>query len=207
MSSEAYRVKRATIDHLSGLVPLWETMQLPVAELEKRLTEFQVAESQDGRVLGAVGFQIAGNHGRIHSEGFADFALADQLRTLLWERIQSVAANHGLVRIWTQEKAPFWSRNGLRQASDKELEKLPDQWKHLPSDWLTIQLREEVVVPLSLDKELALFMESEKQRTERMFRQARALKLIATLLAVLLALFVVGAAVYLFKQTPDFSGR
>jgi len=207
MSASPYRVTRATIDHLRELRPLWQAAELPFWELEKRVTEFQVVETPESCLLGAIGLQIADRQGRIHSEAFADSALADQLRPLLWERIRSVANNHGLVRLWTQEKVPFWSRNGLLPADTQALQQLPTPWKSLYPKWLTLRLREDVAPALSLDGEFALFMQSEKQRTEKAFQQARALKLIATLLAVGLVLFVIGAAIYLFRKTPGMSGR
>src|SRR5213592_3655391 len=103
MTASNYRVRRATLDDIDQLTAIWKAMSFPGEDLAKRITEFQVAEGPDGKVLGAVGLQIAAKHGRIHSEAFNDFALADQLRPLLWDRINSVATNHGLLRLWTQE--------------------------------------------------------------------------------------------------------
>ena len=85
MTSPNYRVRRATLDDIGQLTSLWQSMALPVEELARRITEFQITEGVDGKVLGAIGLQIAQRHGRIHSEGFTDFALADHLRPLLWE--------------------------------------------------------------------------------------------------------------------------
>src|SRR5580765_4052452 len=113
MTLSNYRVRRATLDDLGQLMTLWQSMHLPADDLAKRITEFQLAESADQKILGAVGLQITDRQGRLHSEGFTDFALADELRPALWERLHSVATNHGLVRLWTAEEAPFWSRCGL----------------------------------------------------------------------------------------------
>src|SRR2546422_867872 len=184
MDSSNYRVRRATLDDLPQLTGLWQAMHFPSEELAKRVTEFQVAESAEGKLLGAVGLQVAERHGRVHSEGFADFSLADQLRALLWERIQSVARNHGLLRLWTKEKAPFWNHCGLQVADAEALQKLPALWRGQPADWLTIKLKDDVESVMSLDKEFAMFMESEKQRTNRAFQHARVLKILATLIAL-----------------------
>ena len=83
MTSPNYRVRRATLDDIGQLTSLWQTMKLPYEELGRRVTEFQVAEGLDGKMLGAIGLQIAQRHGRIHSEGFTDFSVAEQLRPLL----------------------------------------------------------------------------------------------------------------------------
>ncbi len=204
MTATNFRVRRATVDDLPELQELWRTLNLPGAELQNRLTEFQVAESADGKFLGAVGMQLVEKQGRIHSEGFKDFALADQLRPLLWERLQSVATNHGLFRIWTQERAPFWSRTGLNPAKDETLQKLPALWKNIPGAWLALQLRDDAAIEaISADKEFAMFIEAEKQSTQRIFGQARVLKFIAMGIAVLLAIFVIFAAIYLLRKNPQ----
>src|SRR5436190_18984508 len=116
MNGSNYRVRRATLDDLGALRPLWEAMRLPVAELEKRLIEFQVAESSEGKIVGAIGFQAEGRYGRIHSEAFSDFGATDLVRPLFWERIQTLARNHGIVRVWTREQVPFWKQQGFQSA-------------------------------------------------------------------------------------------
>ena len=47
MTASTNRVRRATLDDLGALKPLWTSMRLPAADLEKRLTEFQVIESAE----------------------------------------------------------------------------------------------------------------------------------------------------------------
>ena len=60
---------------------------------------------------------------------------------------------------------------------------------------------------MSVDKEFAVFMQSEKQRTEQVFRRARALKTFATVIAFALLLAVVGWAVSLFLRNPGLLHR
>ncbi len=204
MSSGQYRVRRATLDDVSQLTALWEAMKFPAGELARRITEFQVAEDGAGKVLGAIGLQIVQKQGRLHSEGFTDFSLAEQLRSPLWERLQSVAANHGLYRLWTQEQAPFWSRCGLQKADREALEKLPAAWRPFPGAWLTLKLKEDLEEVISADKEFALFMESEKQRSARALEQARVLKVIATVLALILAGLVGYGAFLVIRHGPLF---
>src|SRR4051794_18584643 len=206
MSQADYRVRRATVDDLPGLNALWESMHFPALELEKKLTEFQLAETPDGQLLGALGMEIAGRHGRLHSEAFNDFALADLLRQHLWERMQSLATNHGMVRIWTQETAPFWTHSGLLPAEPESLKKLPAAWNTLPPQWLTLRLRDEEAVEVSLDKEFAKFKEFEKEGTDKAMRQARTLKMVATLLAIVLALLVGVISIYVLKNSGILPG-
>jgi hypothetical protein len=182
-------------------------MHLPADELAKRITEFQVAENADQKLAGAVGIQIMERQGRLHSEAFTDFALADALRPQLWERMQGVATNNGLIRLWTQEQAPFWSHCGLAKADAEALEKLPSSWRSLAGQWLTLKLKEDIAEVISMDKEFALFMESERQRTERTFQKARILKFIAMLIAVAVLFLVMAGAFFVIRKNPQLLHR
>ena len=95
-------IRRATVDDLPALKSLWLAAQFPAVELEQRLTEFHVVEA-DGAFASALALQVLRQHARIHSEDYANFAVADAARELFWERLQKLAANLGVFRIWTQE--------------------------------------------------------------------------------------------------------
>jgi N-acetylglutamate synthase-like GNAT family acetyltransferase len=202
-----YRVRRATLDDLGPLTALWKSMGFSSEDLAKRVTEFQVAESDDGRLLGAVGFQIADRQARIYGEGFTDFALADSLRALFWDRFQTLAANHGLWRLWTQEEAPFWNRNGFLKPDAEALAKLPASWHGTAWNWRTLKLKEDLEAVLSLDKEFALFMQSEKDRSARVLRHAKVVKILATVIAIGVLIGVMVAAFYLLRRNPQLIGR
>jgi len=207
MSSSKYRVRRATLDDIRQLTALWKSMHFPADDLGKRITEFQVAEGPEGKLVGAVGVQMAEKQGHIHSEGFTDFALADQLRPLLWERIHAVATNHGLLRLWTREQAPFWNHCGLAKSDPEALQKLPAAWQGPTPGWLTLKLKDDIETLTSLDKEFAMFMQSEKQRTERAFQHARILKMVATIIALAVLVLVMAAGFYMLRKNPHLLGR
>jgi N-acetylglutamate synthase-like GNAT family acetyltransferase len=204
MNAPNYRVRRATLDDIGQLTALWQSMNFPIEELSRRITDFQVAETAEGTIVGAVALQMADRQGRIHSESFTDFALAEPLRPMIWDRFTALANNHGLLRLWTQEQAPFWGRCELAAPDADTAEKLPALWRNLPGNWLTIKLREDVEALLSLDKEFAAFKESEKQRTQRAFQQAKLLKTIATLIAFLVLGLVFAGAFLLLRRNPSF---
>lgn len=206
MSPSDHRVRRATVEDLPALRVLWESMRLPTADLEKRLTEFQVVQSSNGRVVGALGIQIHRQHAWLHSEAYVDFALADEARPQILARIQALASNHGVFRLWTLEKSPFWSRHGFKGAAPEDLKKLPGPWAHSGAEWLTLQLKDEEAI-VSLEKELSVFMEAEKQRTLRTFEHVRMLKKVSTLLALIAALFVLAATIYILHKNPEIWRR
>lgn len=202
MSAAQYRIRRATLDDLPGLSALWRSMEFVGQDLEKRLTEFQVAEAPDGKVVAAVALEVQGQDGCLHHETFGDFTLADALRPRLWERIETLANNVGLLRIWTQESAPFWRRNGLTPPSDALRPKLPEPWRQRPGDWLVIQLREELPeTARTLERELEMFIQAERARTAQALRQARFLKTVVTLLAFAFAALVFAVTLYVMRQS------
>ncbi len=197
MSSPVYHARRAHLDDLPALKALWETMRFPTADLEKHLTDFQVVHDANQQVAGAVGFQMAQQHGRIHSEAFGDFGITDQARPLLWTRIQALSTNHGIYRLWTQEHVPFWIQNGFQPATPNILEKLPEVWDRTQPDWLTLQLKDEQAIA-SLDKEFAMFVESEKGRSAEVLSQAQTLKTVLLVFTGLIILALVVGAIYVF---------
>jgi len=169
------RVRRATILDLPVLRPLWISMHLPADELESRLTEFQVVE-RDGEVAGAIGFQIQRTAGRLHNEAYADFSIADATRQLFWERIQTIAANHGVFRLWTQENSPFWLRWGFQPANSEILSRLPPEWSQIEGRWFTQQLKDEDAINAALKNKFAGFMDTEKEQTARLAAHGQTLK-------------------------------
>jgi N-acetylglutamate synthase-like GNAT family acetyltransferase len=205
MSSLKFQARRATLDDLPRLKELWTIMRLPDADLERQLTDSQVAVDETGQVVGGIAFQISQRHACIHGEAFEDFSLADYARPVLLARVQSLATNHGLVRLWTREQSPFWTRNGFQPATAAELEKLPPLWDRSHADWLTLKLKEEEAL-VSLDKEFALFVETEKQQRQQLLSQAKTLKTLALALVTLIALALAVAAVWIFLAKRSGGG-
>jgi hypothetical protein len=200
MSDSAYRVRRAIIDDLETLRDLWATNHLPAEDLDKRLKECQVVEGPDGTLLGALAMEINGRSGRLHSEAFADFARADEMRHALWERMQSVGTNHGLARYWTQEPAPFWRNNGFQAPDEAAMKKLAEQWAAIQGPWITLRVRDEEALEKSLDKEFARFKEETKRQTDRAMAPGRTMKTAATIIAIILAIAVFVASIYVMMN-------
>jgi N-acetylglutamate synthase-like GNAT family acetyltransferase len=209
MTSSTFQVRRATLDDIDQLTALWKSMHFAADDLARRVTEFQVAESDDGKLLGAVGLSVISGQALIHSEGFTDFSWADHLRPHLWERLHAVAVNRGLLRLWTQEEAPFWHHSGLDKADGETLKKLPPEWATAKASraWLTLKLKDDLEAAVSLDQQFQLFMASEKARTERSLQQARLLKLLATLLAGAVLVLVFVGGFYVIRHMPGLLRR
>jgi hypothetical protein len=203
MTASTLRVRRATIEDLARLRPLWNSMNLPMSKLEPRLTEFYIVEDADGKLIGEIGFQVGGDQGCMHSEGFTDFGLADASRELLWKRIQILATNHGVLRLWMQDCALFWIQLGFRHPVPEDLKKLPANWISENPSWLTLQLKNEAAIN-AVQKELAMFMNAQKQKSERTLEQMRTVKTLATILAIIFALVGFGVAILLLLKRAEY---
>ncbi len=197
------RIRRATVDDLPALRSLWTTAGLPADELEARLTEFQVVEAH-GQFAGALGVQIVRQHARLHSEDYPDYAVADAARELFWERIQKLAANHGVFRLWTQETSPFWPHWGFQPPNTEILERLPDEWKTLEGRWLTLELKNEAAITSALENQFAGFMQAEKDQTAHVAAQARKLRTLITVagFGVALICFAILVWVLMHRGVP-----
>jgi N-acetylglutamate synthase-like GNAT family acetyltransferase len=200
-----FQARRATVDDLPRLKQLWALMRLPEAELERHLTDFQVIVDEAGMIAGCAAFQMNQRHARIHSEAFEDFGLADQARPALWSRLQTLATNHGLVRLWTRETSPFWSRNGFQAAPEDALEKMPVDWDRAGAGWLTIKLKDEEAMT-SLDKEFALFVESERRERDQLLGQTKIFKTLTIGAILLIVLALIGATIWVFFKQRAGSG-
>lgn len=208
MRSENFHIRRAVIDDMPGLLALWLSMNFSTADLEKRLTEFQVAVNTDGKLLGALALDIAGQQARIHHEAYTDFALADQLRPLFWDKLQMLLTNNCVFRVWTLEDAPFWGQLGLQPASRDLLQKIPAKWSNAGGIWRTLQLKDEAAIQaLTGNGEIEALMHLERGQTQRTLERAKQIKLLATVLAIILALFVGALILYAIRHDPALLQR
>lgn len=193
-------IRRATVEDLPALRSLWRTAKLPAEQLEARLRELQVVES-GGNFAGAVGVEFVRQHGRFYAEDFADFSVADAGRELFWERIQTLAANHGVFRLWTQETSPFWARWGFQPATAEILQRLPDEWKSLEGRWLTLELKNEDAINAALENQLSCYADPDKKYAADLATKARKLKTFVIDTSFALGAIGFTIAIYLLMRT------
>lgn len=201
MTEPALTVRRATLADVPRLRQLWSDAGWPVAELEKRFTEFQVIETSGGVVVAAMGLHLDSRHGRLHSEVFAEAETREEHRARLWERLQAVARNHGLVRLWVAS-TPGWRRAGFVTPDAGGLERLPAAFGGREEAWLTLILKEEATQTISLEKELEIFQMQQREDTERLMQQARMWKGIAVVVSVIFFVIVIWGLFVLVRRNP-----
>lgn len=198
MNPANYEVRRATVEDLQALRELWQAAGFNSLDLERRTAEFQVV-AVGAQVCAGIGFRVAGLNAQVHSEVFADPANADLHRDLLWTRLQNLARNHGLVRLWTQERAPFWTAQKFAIVSGEVMAKLPAAFT-APGTWLALQLKDETAAT-NVDREFELFKQVSAAEREETLRKARVLKLVAVIISVaIFGMVALGAFLY-FKHS------
>ena len=195
----SFQVRRATLEDLPQLLPLWRDERLPAALLEKRFTEFQVVLVGD-EIIGAIGLQLSVQQGKLHSEAFARPELAEAARPLLWERLQTIARSHGLSRLWTRLDAPFWRAAGFQSVDAPA--SLPPEFAEDNARWAMLALRDATAMPETLDKQFEMFRAISREETERTFERAKKIKFVALLLLVVLAGLIAIWAIFLFRLKP-----
>ncbi len=197
MDSSDLTVRRATLDDLPTLLGLWEVNRLPALELERHLTEFQVVSRPDGVVVGAIGLRSCGAQGLVHSEAFYSPHLADSVRAAVWPRLQVVARNQRLGRLWLRgELSAGWEALGFKRAVPNDFKKLPPVLADDPGPWFTAPLVDETALAEVIEREVVVFQEEAKAENERLRRQALWFKWLAGLIAFG---FLAGAMWVLYK--------
>lgn len=178
-TTSPHQSRRATLEDLPELRSLWDGARLPVPELEKRFTEFQVATSAEGNIVGALGLQIQKQQGLIHSEAFTQPEISIETRPLLWQRVLAVAKNNGLTRLWTLPTAAFYREQGFADIDEAQRAKLPEGFGNPAVDWVTLKLKDDSLAAVTMEKEFEVFAMAQKEESQRMIDQAKTLRLVA----------------------------
>jgi N-acetylglutamate synthase-like GNAT family acetyltransferase len=211
MQQPSYSIRRATFEDVPWLRALWKEAQLPADELEKRFIEFQVVFDDKGELLGAVGLTKMVRHGHLHSEAYLHPEMEDVLRPLLWERVMMLARNHGLVRFWTLEEAPFWKHFiGFKEPTPEELERMPAGFGDVRARWITLKFAEETILSpqgLTMEEHLEMFRQSQEAEIQGMHRRARQLKILATMVVLVLLGLIVWGTVMLMRRNAGIPPR
>ena len=203
MSQAAYQIRRATIEDLPALVQLWKDNGMPFQELEKRLTEFQVVLSENGAIIGAVGFFILARNALIHHEAFLLPEIEEILRELVWQRIEVLVKNHAIARLWTMEEAPFYQHfAGMKVAASEEMQNFPVIFGDSNKKWLTLKLHDDTHHSVDVDTHLELFRQHQQLEMEQLAKRTKLWRAVATMLSVILFIAVVVWGVLILLKRP-----
>lgn len=188
--------RRATIDDLPSLQALWIEAGQPWEELEKLLAEFQVVADEDGSLLAAVGLLVEGTEGLLHTETVAVRAgeQADELRAQLWRRIQIVARNQGVVRLWTAEDAPYWATEfSVAPAATVAAAGAGFLGNDPTASWRVRELVDAAKVNRVIDEQMAIWATKRENDRALAMRKVKTWRAFAALLLVLFFVACLGA--------------
>lgn len=203
------QARRATIDDLESLLELWNHAGLPGQELEKYLTEFQiVADPEDGRFLGSIGLMAASpTDGLIHTEVMSPGAPADAVRQALWRRLEIVARNQGLHRLWTQEDDDYWQTVGFAPASTGEIATMPAPIRTTDAPWQLNQLVQADRAQQLVNEQMAIWDASRLQEREHLLLTISHVRTFALVFVSLVTVVILLMALYVVLRRPDILAR
>ncbi|MFM7100626.1 MAG: hypothetical protein ACKO3N_05605, partial [Verrucomicrobiota bacterium] len=195
VSPPEIEARRATVEDLPALEALWQRAGLPAEQLEKFVTEFQVVEDGDGVLRGAIGLQRDGDQALLHSEALGVEEGAEAVRGALWARLQVLARNQGVVRLWTLEDAPFW-RGLFRPATPAEIAGGSAVFADPGLAWWTLQLVDLARLEQMAQQQALLRGDFSGGVDEQFQETVRRIRLAAYGLAGLVILLLAGFALY-----------
>ncbi len=203
MSEIKFHSRRATVDDLPALRGLWQTAMLPAHDIEKHLTEFQLVEGLDGRLMGALGFQIIGKDARIYYETYTHPDTEALVKPQLWNRLKVMASNGGVHRVWTQEKSEFWSECGFVPITADDAERLPGPFKGGVGAWKLLALRDEAA-ERRIEEEIGLFQAAHEDDQSRLLWQTKLIKWSAAIVAALFCSVLIYYTLKVLVNLPKF---
>ena len=124
---------------------------------------------------------------------------------MLWECLQVVAKNFGLVRVWTQFTTPYWSRTTLQYAPDEVLSKLPSSFAGDSHPWRVLQLKDEVSPAVAAEREFEVYRQLEKQRNIQLQERAKIMKIVASVVIMVVCCLLVFWVLAFFKARARLS--
>ena len=159
----AYQSRRATPEDVPALQALWQRADLPWNELENFIDEFVVVPGPEGILIGALGVMVEGHEALLHSEALLVSEDADEVREVMWKRLQNLARVGGARRIWTQEDSLYWQTLGFSKVTPEALAEAKTTFLDPTAEWLSLQLFDPEKAQEIIKEKLAVW---ETQRME-----------------------------------------
>ena len=204
MESPALAARRATLEDLPALQALWQQAGLPWDELERFLTEFQVVPGEtEGVLLAAIGLMVEDNDALLHSEALFSDADADELRAALWRRLQIVARNQGIHRLWTQEDADYWRASGFTAAPPAVVAGATAAFVDKTAAWSLCELIDPAKAKLLATEQMAIWQASRAQEAEELQGKIRTFRNFALLIAAAVIMLMIGMVVFVLLRRPE----
>lgn len=211
MEFPALSARRATVEDLPALQALWQIGGLPAEELEKFLTEFQVVPGEgEGVLLGAIGLMVEGNDALLHSEALAPGDEGDEgdaIRAALWCRLQIIARNQGIHRLWTQEDADYWRTGGFGAAPAETVSAATAAFVDKTATWLVCELIDPAKAKQLVTEQMAIWHATRTQEADELQGKIRAFRNASLLVVAVVVVLMIGIVVFVLRQRPEILKR
>lgn len=208
MELPALSARRATVEDLPALQALWQIGGLPADKLEKFLTEFQVVPGEgEGVLLGAIGLMVEGNDALLHSEALAPGDEGDEIRAALWRRLQIVARNQGIHRLWTQEDADYWRTGGFGVAPAETVSAATAAFVVKTATWLVCELIDPAKAKQLVTEQMAIWHATRTQEADELQGKIRAFRNASIVIAAVVVVLMIGMVVFVLRQRPEILQR
>jgi len=204
MEPSQWTARRATLEDLPALETLWQRCGLPWEQLEKFFTEFQVIAGEDSAVHAALGLLVEGSDGLVHTEAIPPSDIdPDELRAVLWRRVQIVARNQGVQRLWTQEDAPYWVASGFSAPTPAIRTEVHASFLDADPGWKIFQLVDPDKASRLVQEQLAIWQASREQESGEFLNTISTVRNAAFLITGVIIAILMGMALYIFVRRPD----
>ena len=211
MELPALSARRATVEDLPALQALWQIGGLPAEELEKFLTEFQVVPGEgEGVLLGAIGLMVEGDDALLHSEALAPGDggdEGDEIRAALWRRLQIIARNQGIHRLWTQEDADYWRTGGFGAAPAETVSAATAAFVDKTATWLVCDLIDPAKAKQLVTEQMAIWHATRTQEADELQGKIRAFRNASLLIVAVVVVLMIGIVVFVLRQRPEILQR
>lgn len=204
MEPPALSARRATVEDLPALQELWRRTGLPALELERYVTEFQVVPgAAEGTLAAALGLMVEGNDALLHTEAIGDHETADALRAGLWRRVQIVARNQGVHRLWTQEDAEYWRTGGFAPPPPQMLAATKASFIDPAATWLVCALVDPAKAGLQVNEQMAIWQSARSQEAQDLQARIRLVRNVALSFAALVTISACALFLYVILRHPE----
>ena len=200
MSAAGLKIRRVHVGDLNELRAVWRAAGIYSLELEKRFTEFQIVINEKADIIASFGINAQGKEAHVHSESYAPDAPREEIRELIWKRVQTLAENRGLMRLWADDQE-FWKQQGFEKPQEKVLKRGIELFGSAMERRLTLQLRDEEDLHKLAEAQFELFQQTSQAERERILSQGNFYKNVAVAVAAFVVLGgLIAAAFFLISR-------
>ena len=166
-----------------------------------------MAGEGEGVLLGAIGLMVEGNDALLHSEALAPGDEGDEIRAALWRRLQIVARNQGIHRLWTQEDADYWRTGGFGAAPAETVSAATAAFVDKTSTWLVCDLIDPAKAKQLVTEQMAIWHATRTQEADELQGKIRAFRNASLLVAAVVVVLMIGMVVFVLRQRPEILQR